>query len=71
MQEFKFKFGYCKDSQRKSFNTTLDEDLIKQLKYIKKGTGVPISKMIEVAMQEHLQSQATFDNFMQMCRDYQ
>jgi post-segregation antitoxin (ccd killing protein) len=50
MLKFKFKFDYCQNSIRKSFNTTLDKDLIEQLKYIKANTGQPISKLIEVAM---------------------
>ncbi|WP_252225138.1 MULTISPECIES: ribbon-helix-helix domain-containing protein [unclassified Clostridium] len=70
MLPIKFRFDYCKNSVRKSFNTTLDQDLIEQLKYIKKNTGIPISKLIEVAMQPHLQSQETFDNFMEMVRKY-
>jgi len=70
MLNFKFKFNYCKNSIRKSFNTTLDKQLIDELKYIKDNTGIPISKLIEVAMQPHLQSQETFDNFMDMVRKY-
>lgn len=70
MLKFKFKFDYCKNSVRKSFNTTLDKDLIDQLKYIKANTGQPISKLIEVAFQEHLQSQESFDKFMDMVRSY-
>lgn len=70
MLKFKFKFDYCQNSVRKSFNTTLDKDLIEQLKYIKSNTGIPISKMLEVAMQPHLQSQESFDNFIKMTRDY-
>jgi post-segregation antitoxin (ccd killing protein) len=70
MLKFKFKFDYCQNSERKSFNTTLDKDLIDQLKYIKANTGQPISKLIEVALQEHLQSQESFDNFMDMVRRY-
>jgi post-segregation antitoxin (ccd killing protein) len=70
MLNFRFKFDYCKNSIRKSFNTTLDKDLIDQLKYIKANTNIPISKLIEVAFQEHLQSQESFDNFMDMVRKY-
>ncbi|OSA89099.1 UNVERIFIED_ORG: hypothetical protein B2H93_16720 [Clostridium botulinum] len=70
MLKIKFKFDYCKNSVRKSFNTTLDEGLIEELKYIKKNTGIPISKLIEVAMQPHLQNQETFDKFMEMVRNY-
>ena len=70
MVKFKFKFDYCKNTVRKSFNTTLDKDLIDQLKYIKENTGIPISKMLEVAMSEHLQSQESFDNFIKMTRQY-
>jgi len=70
MLNFKFKLNYCKNSIRKSFNTTLDKQLIDELKYIKDNTGIPISKLIEVAMQPHLQSQETFDNFMDMVRKY-
>lgn len=70
MLNFKCKFDYCQNSVRKSFNTTLDKDLIDQLKYIKKNTGIPISKMLEVAMQPHLQNQETFDDFIKMTKDY-
>lgn len=37
---FKFRIDYCKNSKRVSFNTTLDEDLVEQLKYIKKNTNI-------------------------------
>ena len=66
----KFRLDYCKNCIRKSFNTTLDQGLIEQLKYIKANTNIPISKLIEVAMQPHLQSQESFDNFMDMVRKY-
>ena len=67
---FKFRFDYCKNSIRTSFNTTLDKDLIETLKYIKTNTGIPISKLIEVALQPHLQDQQSFDAFMDMVRKY-
>ena len=67
---FKFRFDYCKNSKRVSFNTTLNEDLVEQLKYIKKNTKIPISKLIEVSFQPHLQSQETFDNFLDMVKKY-
>jgi post-segregation antitoxin (ccd killing protein) len=70
MLPIKFRFNYCQNSIRKSFNTTLDKDLIDQLKYIKQNTNIPISKLIEVAMQPHLQDQQSFDNFMDMVRKY-
>ena len=67
---FKFRFDYCKNSTRVPFNTTLDKDLIAQLKYIKHNTNIPISKLIEVAFQSHLQNQETFDNFLDMVKKY-
>lgn len=67
---FKFRFDYCKNSKRVSFNTTLDEDLVEQLKYIKKNTKIPISKLIEVSFQPYLQNQETFDNFLDMVKKY-
>lgn len=67
---FKFKFDYCKNSTRVPFNTTLDKDLIAQLKYIKHNTKISISKLIEVALEPHLQSQETFDNFLDMVKKY-
>ena len=71
MFKFKFKNNYCKNSNRVSFNTTLDSNLISELKYISENTNIPISKLIETALFPHLQSQESFDNFLQQVKDYQ
>lgn len=70
MIKYKFKYNYCKGTTRKKFNTTLSESLIDELKLISKNTGFNISRMIEASISQHLQNQETFDNFMQLCRDY-
>ena len=71
MFKFKFKNNYCKDSTRVSFNTTLDSQLVSELKYISENTNQPISKLIETALYPHLQSQESFDNFLQQVKYYQ
>ena len=71
MFKFKFKNNYCKNSTRVSFNTTLDSQLLSELKYISENINQPISKLIETALYPHLQSQESFDNFLQQVKDYQ
>ena len=70
MFKFKFKNDYCKKSKRESFNTTLDSNLLSELKYISENTNIPISKLIETAFYPHLQNQESFDNFLEQVRNY-
>ena len=71
MFKFKFKNNYCKNSNRVSFNTTLDSQLLSELKYISENTNIPISKLIETAFYPNLQRQESFDNFLEQVKDYQ
>lgn len=68
--DFKFKFDYCKDTTRTRFSTTLDEKLVQELKFISQKSKIPISKMIEATFAEHLKSQETFNNFLDIVRKY-
>lgn len=71
MFKFNFRNNYCKKSERIAFNTTLDRQLISDLKYISENTGQPISKMIEASLNIHLKDQQSFDNFLQLVKQYQ
>ena len=69
--EFRFKFDYCKNQgQRKRFSTTLNPQLIKDIKYIKSKTNIDISLMIETMFNYHLKDQQSFDELIRMCKNY-
>jgi hypothetical protein len=71
MIKFRFKYDYCKtEAKRIAFNTTLNENLVKDFKQVKDQTGIDISKLIEVAFFNIFSSQESVDKFMQQVKDY-
>jgi hypothetical protein len=70
MIKYKFKQDYCRGTVRKKFNTTLSQQLIDELKLISKHTGFSVSRMIETSLYQHLQNQETFDQFMELVKNY-
>ena len=71
INNFRFKFDYCNNSNRVRFQTTIDSKLLDDLKYIKKNTNNDISKLIEVALAEQLKSQESFNRFLELCKTYE
>ena len=67
---FRFKFDYCQNSNRIRFTTTLDSNLIDDMQHIKDKTKIDMSKQIETVMSYFLNNQERFNQFLQLCKEY-